>query len=71
MTGDEFKAARRALGLSLRQLAEAIGWSGDSARHMRRFERDGVGGAVAARVRQLLGAKKGGEGQPPPPSPAS
>lgn len=63
MTGRQFTAAKRALGLSASQMAEALGMRGarDSSgpRNIRRWCKEGLrdtigGRAMAEKVRQLV-----------------
>lgn len=67
MTGRQFTAAKKALGLSASQMAEALGMSGarDSSgpRNIRRWCRDGLpstvsGQALAEKVKRLIEERK-------------
>ncbi len=56
MTGEDFKALRLRLGLSLRGMAVALGMKPGSARHLRTYEVAGPPPRIAARAAELTKA---------------
>lgn len=63
MTGQEFREARGLLGLSYREMAEALGLSAAGRRAVRRWEAEGPPSRIAERVRAMLQIRSGeGEG---------
>jgi transcriptional regulator with XRE-family HTH domain len=55
MDGQAFRAARLDLGLSFRDMAQALGLSASTgARAVRRFETEGPPAAIVERVRAML-----------------
>lgn len=54
VTAEEFRAARRALGLSCRGMAVRLGLAAASERNVRRYEREGPPPRIAEAVREVL-----------------
>lgn len=66
MSGSEFKAVRLSLGLSLREMAAALGLATNSTRTIRRYEAEGPSPKIAAKLMDLLRERNRGGGHPAP-----
>jgi transcriptional regulator with XRE-family HTH domain len=58
MRGEELRTIRQELGLSLRELAAALGYAASAVRRLRQWEREGCGERVGRKVRALRAAKR-------------
>jgi len=53
VSGAELQAIRKALGLTLREMAHALGYADSAVRRVRRWEREGCSETVGRKVREL------------------
>jgi transcriptional regulator with XRE-family HTH domain len=58
MQGKELRTIRQELGLSLRELAAALGYADSAVRRLRQWEREGCGEGIGRKVRALRAAKQ-------------
>jgi len=58
MRGEELRTIRQELGLSLRELAAALGYAASAVRRLRQWEREGCGEGIGRKVRALRAARQ-------------
>jgi transcriptional regulator with XRE-family HTH domain len=58
VSGEELRGIRRELGLSLRELATALGYADSAVRRLRQWERAGCAEEVGRKVRALRDARR-------------
>jgi transcriptional regulator with XRE-family HTH domain len=66
MSGPEFRAVRLSLGLSLREMAAALGLATNGTRTIRRCEAEGPSPRIAEKVLELMRGRNRGGDHPAP-----